>query len=181
MIDSKWFLFATNSAAVVIALFEGIPFSFSVFTGCAFFNCVSSCLIVSNILWVPFAIIAVINLFTFTGLANTLVRILLIKWERIFAVIRVALAGAKMVFCSGIVRTSHFELFPAAITHGIKVIRKCGTDFFSCFFTYCMPRLEAFDSFSQIYHLLEIISHFGRKFNIHDDPELLDASRCLSV
>ena len=38
MIDSKWFLFATNSAAVVIALFEGIPFSFSVFTGCAFFQ-----------------------------------------------------------------------------------------------------------------------------------------------
>ena len=92
MIDSKWFLFATNSAAVVIALFEGIPFSFSVFTGCAFFNCVSSCLIVSNILLVTFAIIAVINLFALTDFSNAFVRILFIKWYGIFAVIRVALA-----------------------------------------------------------------------------------------
>lgn len=57
MIDSKWFLFATNSAAVVIAFFEGIPFSFSVLTGSTFFNCVSSGLMVSNILWVTFTII----------------------------------------------------------------------------------------------------------------------------
>ena len=173
MIDSKWFLFTTNSAAVVIALFEGIPFSFSVFTGCAFFNCVSSCLIVSNILWVTFAIIAVINLFTFTGLANTLVRILLIKWERIFAVIRVALAGAKMVFCSGIVRTAHFEAFSAAITHGVKVIRKSGADFFTSFLACFVTGLKAFNSFRQSYHLWGIIPYFDKKFNIYDNPELL--------
>lgn len=174
MIDSKWFLFATNSAAVVIALFEGIPFSFSVLTGRAFFNCVSSGLMVSNILWVTFTIIAVINLFTFTGLANPLVRILFIKWERIFAVIRVALAGAKMVFCSGVVRTAHFEVLAATVTHGVKIVRKSSANFCTGFLACFVAKLKTFNAFWHRHHLCQILLYFDTKFNIHDNPELLE-------
>lgn len=87
------------------------------------------------------------------------------------------LAGAKMVFCSGVVRTAHFEAFSAAITHGVKVVRKSGADFFASFLACFVAGLKAFNSFRQSYHLWEIIPCFDKKFNIHDNPELLEVRR----
>ncbi len=174
MIYSKRLFFTANSAAVIKAFFECIPLSLCMLAGCALFDGVSSGFMVGNIFRMRGAIISMINLFVFSRLADSLIRVLLIKRKACFAKIGVAFTGAKVPFCSSVVRPLHFERFAAAVANSEKVIRKGRADFCSCFRACFVSGLKTFYAFGQSNHLNIILPHIGEKFNIHDNPELLE-------